>query len=530
MEGGSLFQSGVVEVIGSDGDGNVSLIAAQVESGATGDAQTLRIDAQRLVVQDGGQIGVSTFGAGNAGDLTVQADEIELIGVNSVIGVPSGLFASVEPNATGTGGDIRISGASRLLVEGGAALGASTFGEGDAGTLSIAAEVVEVRGSDEEGFPSLIDAQVNSGATGNAQTLTIDAQQLIVQDGALISVQTLGAGNAGDLRINASDIQLAGEDSRILAATATDSRAGTIQIQPTTGSQQVAITFQDGARISAETSSSQQGGSLRVTAPESITISGDGILSARSTGSGSAGNLRLETGGELQITDSDITTSTTAGAAGGAIDITAATVELRGDGDIRTNVSSGAGGGGNITVTADSVLAFDDSDILAFADDGRGGDVTLNTSAFFGENYQPAPEGTDPDTLDGNDRVDINASGAVAGVISVPDLSFIQNSLSELPQVPIDPDELLANSCIARSDQRGSFTVTGAGGLPSRPGTAMPSPFPTGSVQPIPGESEIDASNESDDEYRWQPGEPIVEPQGVYQLPNGRLVMSRECA
>ncbi|UBF25599.1 hypothetical protein K9N68_29180 [Kovacikia minuta CCNUW1] len=28
----------------------------------------------------------------------------------------------------------------------------------------------------------------------------------------------------------------------------------------------------------------------------------------------------------------------------------------------------------------------------------------------------------------------------------------------------------------------------------------------------------------------WKPGDPIVEPQGVYQLPNGQLVMSRECS
>ena len=74
------------------------------------------------------------------------------------------------------------------------------------------------------------------------------------------------------------------------------------------------------------------------------------------------------------------------------------------------------------------------SDILAFAQDGRGGNVTLNTPAFFGENYQPASPGTDPATLDLNDRVDINASGAVSGIITLPDVSFIQNSLTELEQ------------------------------------------------------------------------------------------------
>ena len=28
----------------------------------------------------------------------------------------------------------------------------------------------------------------------------------------------------------------------------------------------------------------------------------------------------------------------------------------------------------------------------------------------------------------------------------------------------------------------------------------------------------------------WKIGDPIVEPQGVYQLANGELVMSRECS
>ena len=29
---------------------------------------------------------------------------------------------------------------------------------------------------------------------------------------------------------------------------------------------------------------------------------------------------------------------------------------------------------------------------------------------------------------------------------------------------------------------------------------------------------------------RWQPGDAIEEPQGVYRLPDGQLVMSRECS
>lgn len=97
------------------------------------------------------------------------------------------------------------------------------------------------------------------------------------------------------------------------------------------------------------------------------------------------------------------------------------------------------------------------------------------TPAFFGQNYKPAFSGIDPNTLDGNNKVDFNASGAVSGDISIPDTSLIQNSLNELPQNPIETSSLIANSCIARnqSQQQGTFTITGSGGLPSRPGDAL---------------------------------------------------------
>jgi large exoprotein involved in heme utilization and adhesion len=106
--------------------------------------------------------------------------------------------------------------------------------------------------------------------------------------------------------------------------------------------------------------------------------------------------------------------------------------------------------GGDIDLKADSILAFDDSDILAYARNGTGGDITLNTPAFFGENYRPAPRNTDPDTLDLNNQVDVNAELVLySGVITTPDVSFIQNSLTELPENQIDTDSLLAIAALS---------------------------------------------------------------------------------
>ena len=243
---------------------------------------------------------------------------------------------------------------------------------------------------------------------------------------------------------------------------------------------------------------------------------------ANNTLRGDAGNIRIVVEDSLVIDNSDITTQSAA-FAGGEITIRAGNIRMLGDGDIQTNVQSGTAGGGNITLTADSILAFDDSDILAFAADGRGGNITLDTNAFFGENFDLTSLDADPSTLDGNDRVDINASGAVAGAVTLPDISFIQNSLNDLPETLIDTETLIANSCVVRNeDGSSSFIITGSGGLPSRPGDAAPSPYPTGDVQTVPSDS---SQSDSD----WQMGDPIIEPQGVYQLPNGELVLGHEC-
>jgi large exoprotein involved in heme utilization and adhesion len=321
------------------------------------------------------------------------------------------------------------------------------------------------------------------------------------------------------------------------------------------------LIVRDGAQVDSGTATSGKGGTLQITASESVEVIGEsadgssGGLFAGSEGSGDAGDLRINTGrlilrdeavissrsrgeglaGDINITVRDtlqanngtIRTDSTQ-SRGGTITITAGDIRLFGDSDIRSNVASGADSGGNITLTANSILAFDDSDILAFARDGRGGDITLKTPAFFGENYRPAPRNTNPDTLDNNNRVDINATGAVSGVITTPDTTFIQNSLTELSDNQINTESLLANSCIVRRNQptRGTFFITGTGGLPQRPGDAQMSTFPTVDIETLPSDG---IPSNTQPNRPWQKGDPIVEPQGVYRLPNGKLILSREC-
>jgi large exoprotein involved in heme utilization and adhesion len=313
-------------------------------------------------------------------------------------------------------------------------------------------------------------------------------------------VSTFGTGDAGQLNVNATQIELIGTD-------------------PINGSR-------SGLFANVSSNATGNGGDVTIDVGRLLLRDGAAISSA-SSGDGTAGDINITVRDTLEADNGTIQTNTSR-SAGGAITINAGAIRLFGDSDIISNVASGTDNGGNIYLEADSILAFGDSDILAFARDGRGGDITLNTPAFFGENYRPAPKGTDSNTLENNNQVDVNASGAVNGVITTPDVSFIQNSLTELPDNQINTDSLLANSCIVRRNQptQGTFTITGTGGLPQRPGDAQMSTFPTVDIETLPSD---DTSSTTTPNRLWQKGHPIVEPQGVYRLPNGKLVMSREC-
>ncbi|MDI9637997.1 S-layer family protein [Geitlerinema splendidum] len=600
-KGGNLLltASDSVEVVGTSADGQFFISGLFTDTSGSGAAGNLRIDTRHLLVRDGAQVSANTSGEGKGGSLQVMAsDSVEVIGRSAEADgeFGSNLFAITKGN--GEAGNLTIE-TGRLLVRDGGQVATGTLSEGKGGSLQVTAfESVELIGYSANGrYPSGLftgsegnfdpnnpgNPQIPNG--GDAGNIIIDTRRLIVRDGAQVISGTRTSGKGGTLQITASDsIELIGTsvDGQFSSGLFSANRgfdnlgnpiisnggdAGNIIID--TGH----LIVRDGAVASASTETLGQGGILHITASDSIELSGtspdgqrpsglitrsgdlrpnnsivsgtgkagdliintgqlllhDGAeLSSNSLGEGLAGNINITVRDTLQANNGTIRTDTTQ-SRGGTITITARDMRLFGDSDIRSNVASGADNGGNITLTANSILAFDDSDILAFARDGRGGDVTLNTPAFFGENYRPAPRNTNPDTFDNNNQVDINATGTVNGDITITsDTTFIQNSLTPLPDNQINTDSLLANSCIVRRNQptRATFFITGTGGLPQRPGDAQMSTFPTVDIETLPSDGTPSTTNPN---RPWQKGDPIVEPQGVYQLPNGKLVLSREC-
>ncbi|MEB3357397.1 MAG: filamentous hemagglutinin N-terminal domain-containing protein [Synechococcales bacterium] len=516
-----------IELDGTDGPRNLSgqilssSISADIQSSAEGAGGQVSIDTGRLLLRNGAVITATTFGSGDAGKVTIRADEISLTGTDS-LGVPSQISTGVGPMAQGDGGSIEIT-AQQIRLSDGGGIRTDTLGGGDAGTLFIQAHQI-----------SLVDAQIDTSvqpnAVGNGGALRIRTDDLHLSRGARIESATFSSGRAGDLTIDANSLRLQG-GSAIAALTNGQGDAGEIRLRVSE-----AISLSNSS-ISSEVGerANGDGGDITIRAGEVMLrerspISAQSLrtlaepipTSATNDIRGNAGNVLIVVDNILFIQDSDITTQANA-FAGGAITIRAGDIRLIGDGDIQTSVQNGIAGGGDITLAADSIIAFDDSDILAFAADGRGGNINVDTARFFGEGFTFDSLDANPEGLDGNDRVDINATGAFSGTVTLPNVSFIQNSLAGLPTGLIDTDALIANSCIVRNPNGSStLIITGPDGLPNRPIDLEPSTFSTGDVQTIPDDAdEVDSG--------WQPGDPIIEPQGVYQLPDGELILSHEC-
>ncbi|MFM6267732.1 MAG: S-layer family protein, partial [Dolichospermum sp.] len=148
----------------------------------------ITIDTSTLTLEKGGIISASTFGKGNAGNIEIQATE----GVN----VRGELTSRVNDKAVGDSGGITID-TSTLTIENTGIINANTYGKGNSGNIAIrATEGVNVRGN--------LSSGVFVTGEGNGGGITIDTSTLTIENTGIISANTSGKGNAGNIAIQAS--------------------------------------------------------------------------------------------------------------------------------------------------------------------------------------------------------------------------------------------------------------------------------------------------------------------------------------
>ena len=455
---GQTGQSGNVNITGTGAlTVQSSTLQSSTQSSSPAGNVTLH-SAGLLTLQNTTQLTSNTNDLGSAGTFTLSSDTGILITGNDTL-------LSATTAALGPAGTLTLT-APTLTLDQGATLQTSTASPGNAGNITLNTGT----------FNLLNGAQIFSESTGsgNSGQINITATEAVnlgqgVQDASpVISVETSNAGRAGDITLNAPRFTLS-ETARITAtatATATNTEgggsisinanemnlagivgifaetqgqapAGTLSLQPYQNNPDLIATFFDGSTISASTSGSGNGGDFRITAPQSISLSGAGTLAVETRSSGNAGNITISTQ-DLTLTDGvKVSASTYSPAANagraGDITLTATNFSLSTGASISTN-TEGSGDAGNIKVNATGTIDLNNGSIEATTganSSGNGGNIDIDPTTT---------------TLRNGGRIAVDSQGLGSG----GNINLVSGSLT------LDNGSI---SAITRSSDGGNITI-----------------------------------------------------------------------
>lgn len=288
----------------------------------------IRMSAPRIEVTNGAIVSAGTLSSGRGGNITLEAAKVVRLSGET----PA--FITTSTQGSGAGGQLKIA-TENLIVRDGSQIQAFA-GEGRGGAIAIeAAESVELSGKGTRNFGG-IELTFNSGLLassgnenlpfelqpdGKSGDLSVNTPRLLIKDDASISVSNFGAADAGNIEIDAAEVDLlAGE---IIANTASG-RGGSIILNA-----KDSVILQQGGRISTDARRNGNGGNIDLTTDNLVLLNQSEIAADAQAGSG--GNIEIETQGYFISRNSEITASSNFGA-DGIVDI----VTLDADSNIET--------------------------------------------------------------------------------------------------------------------------------------------------------------------------------------------------
>jgi large exoprotein involved in heme utilization and adhesion len=295
----------------------------------------------------------------------MDTSSLNLIGENTQI--------ATSASEQGEAGNVMIMETSEVKLSEGALIRTSVVDEAKAGDVIVKADSIELIGTFSQGMQSRPSAfSTEAIGTNNSGNITVETRQLSIKDGANITASTGNEGNAGNIEVKASDIQLEGTapdgDSpsgifaQVREGVENPGNAGTITIE-TNG-----LTLKAGAQINSVARGNTKAGSVTINATDFITLTGispttiaeqgGSAIFATAEGEGNAtpgevnittGLLTVEQGGRVS------TTNLTNGEGSGSLTLNVDNLVIRDGGTVETQTFGGSAGG-DLTINAkDSV-------------------------------------------------------------------------------------------------------------------------------------------------------------------------------
>ncbi len=393
---------------GSNGAGSAGTIAVTapqltIDTGgniysfatAGGNGAGINLNVGSAQFDSGGRVLTETYGSGRGGDIMLTATGSVAIAGNESASVLSGL--STATFGPGNSGNISVQ-ANSISIADGAAVASASYAAGRSGDLVLTA--AQSLNLSNGGTVSSV-----ATTTGGAGAITLTAPQIGITDG-IVDSTNYSSGTTGGILIQGADVTVAGPirsttwgagagadiDLRAssslqvfgAALTGISSEADSIG---NGGSITIAtpLLVVDGAAILAITHDQGRAGNINVTTG-TLRLLGDGQLSVSSyLGNGDGGNLNVNASDRIEITAGPtqlggLDASTYFGGRGGAITVTTPLLTMNG-GSIQSNTNFGADAG-VISLSVGSLLMQGDSNIGASVLFGssRGGSINIAAS------------------------------------------------------------------------------------------------------------------------------------------------------
>ncbi|MBD3885422.1 filamentous hemagglutinin N-terminal domain-containing protein [Phormidium tenue FACHB-886] len=363
---------------GTGNGGNVRVDASQLQiangsilSGvapsSSGNSGTIALQTGALSIQEGGVVQTQTLGRGDAGQISIRADD-----ALSMSGSGSRISTQVSPGAVGAGGALNIR-ADRLTLSDQAQISAATSGQGNAGRITA-----QINGAVRLSGRAAILSSVNSGAAGSGNTIDIRAETIALQNGAQLGASTAAQGNAGTVRIRANRLDMT-QGGQILSSTSSRGNARNIELSVL---DEINLSGNNtGLFANTEPNSTGRGGNITI-ATEQLDVQDQAEIAVNSLGTGRAGNVAVTA--STLLSNRGRITAETLSSQGGNIDLQIAD---RLDLDDRSLISSSTqdGEGGQLTLNANQApthVNLDRSSRITTEATGSGsaGDLILNAS------------------------------------------------------------------------------------------------------------------------------------------------------
>lgn len=477
-----------------------SEINSTTGSGFQGGGGDINISTSVLNVQQGGRIKVDVLGsdrAVNTANITIEADRITLFDdqiknfassskfrtgllviPDSEQAVAGGIditsqslsvfnadinSSSFQEFGINSPGSIKINTQDLKVLDGGAITAETAAG--DAKDITIDAENIELIGTKAAifrgQFTGGISTSSNLNSSGNGGDIRINTNSLKILDGSIIRAISLGSGDAGNININAQEIEISGVDRFALDPVASE-------------------------RVSKINTASLKtnGGNLTISS-DSINLDNFGKIQATSVQGDRGGNIIIGADNLILSNQSNVTAS-----------------------------AGGAGNGGNISIDSDVLAGLDNSDITANAVAGNGGNIEIESSYIIGldsrNQLSPFSDITASSELGIDGTVTINS----------PETNTEEDTVIAAEDIKaIAGEEIREASCLNSHFEKVRVVDTGFG-LPPSPynysydnGLAnLDNLNPNQQVKKSSRITPVD----------WKPGDPIVEANAIKTLPDGR--------